>query len=55
MLMMVILIPAFKAEETYWFKRFTLAHFTAESAPVTEYEHRIAEQLGEEIREALGL
>lgn len=54
MLVMLILIPVFKAEETYWFKRFTLAHFTAESVPVTEYEHRIAKQLGDELREALG-
>ncbi|RYD61835.1 MAG: hypothetical protein EOP84_35255 [Verrucomicrobiaceae bacterium] len=54
MLIAIILVPIFKAEEGYWFRRFSLAHFNVATAPVTEYEQLVAQKLGEEIREALG-
>ena len=54
LLLMILLLPVFKAAEQYWFERDKFMQLNPAQLGMTTYEYKVAVQLQKETREILG-
>lgn len=54
LLLLALAIPVFKASERYWFRQDTMTKFDLETPGWSNFESKVAIQMGKELKEILG-